>query len=233
MLPTRLVLLPGLDGSGMLFAPLLRALPPDIATTVVAYPEEKALSYEDLLPAVFAALPRDAPFVLLGESFGGPLAIRVAARRPPGLRALILSASFISCPQPWLPLRSAAWLPLWPFRLFPALSRAKEMLGAYPEPELGALLRSALARVAPSVLAQRTRAVIAVDVSAELTECELPMLYLQGRRDWMVPGANSRRMLRIKPQLQIVALDAPHLLLQYQPQAAAAAIAGFLRSLPP
>ena len=68
-----LVLLPGLDGSGVMFRPLLGHVPPALRPVVVAYPPDKALGYEDLLPLVLDALPSSEPFVILGESFGGRL----------------------------------------------------------------------------------------------------------------------------------------------------------------
>jgi pimeloyl-ACP methyl ester carboxylesterase len=112
-MPT-LVLLPGLDGTGQLFAEFVKVLGPHIDTLVVPYPKDRALGYDELETLVLAALPTAGPFVVLGESFSGPLAIRIAARAPPGLAAVILSASFAKNPYPWLgwarPL--AAWLPL-------------------------------------------------------------------------------------------------------------------------
>ena len=89
MRPFTLVLLPGLDGTGEQFAPLLRELPSTIAPVTVRYPVDRALGYEELLPLALEQLPADCPFVLVGESFSGPLAIRLAAQRPPGLRALV------------------------------------------------------------------------------------------------------------------------------------------------
>lgn len=223
-----LVLLPGLDGTGLLFRPLLQALAPEIAPIVVTYPAEQPLGYAELLELVLAALPKERPFVLLGESFGGPLALRVAATRPAGLKALILSASFVCCPYPLVPRWAAALVPDWPLRAFPALSHMKALCGAYATPALGALTAQALALVKPAVLAQRIRAVIQVDVRAELAACELPMLYLQGSHDLVVPAANLQRMLRIKPDLQQVQIAAPHMLLQTRPQQAAAAIRDFI-----
>ena len=73
----RLVLLPGLDGTGLLFEPLLRALPKEIEATVIRYPGDQRLSYDELLEFLRDQLPRDTPFILLGESFSGPLAIRL------------------------------------------------------------------------------------------------------------------------------------------------------------
>ncbi len=225
---TTLVLLPGLDGTGLLFAPLLKALPPYLQPIVVTYPPDQELGYEELLALVLRALPAQAPFVLLGESFGGPLALRVAATHPPGLRALILCASFVSCPYSLVPRWSAPLVPAWPFRLSPLISQLKALLGRYSTPELRALTQSALLLVEASVLAQRTSAVIQVDVSAELKACKVPMLYLQGQHDLVVPGANLRRILAIKPDVQVRQLPAPHMLLQTQPELAAAAISSFI-----
>jgi pimeloyl-ACP methyl ester carboxylesterase len=74
-----LVLLPGLDGTGKLFAEFLKVIESRIDTLVVAYPSDTPMSYDELERLVLASLPADRPFVLLGESFSGPLAIRIAA----------------------------------------------------------------------------------------------------------------------------------------------------------
>src|SRR5271155_2151701 len=92
--PVSLILLPGLDGTGLLFQPLVAALPAAIQPRIVRYPGHRHLTYHELLPLVMDALPQSGPFILLGESFGGPLATMVAAERPPGLVGLILCASF-------------------------------------------------------------------------------------------------------------------------------------------
>jgi pimeloyl-ACP methyl ester carboxylesterase len=95
-----LVLLPGLDGTGTLFQPLLAHLSANLHPIVVAYPTDVPLGYDELLPLVVKALPASAPFVLLGESFSGPLALTVAALSPSRLQGVILCASFIRNPLP-------------------------------------------------------------------------------------------------------------------------------------
>src|ERR1051325_2082913 len=94
------VLLPGLDGTGTLFRPLLDHLPPELHPLVVTYPPEEPIGYDELLPRVLDHLPTSTPFVLLGESFSGPLALMVAARSPTGLRVVIVCASFVRNPLP-------------------------------------------------------------------------------------------------------------------------------------
>ena len=100
-----LVLLTGLDGTGASFLPLLARLPDWIMPVVASYPPDKPLDYAALLPKVLRLLP-NSPFVLLGESFSGPLAIMAAASKPPSLRGLILCATFMRNPvwfqPPWL-----------------------------------------------------------------------------------------------------------------------------------
>ena len=114
----KLILLPGLDGTGELFAPLVAHLGADIETRVVAYPPDGSQRYTDLLEYVRASLPVDEPFVLLGWSFSGPLALMIAAEHPENFRGVILCASFQSNPRPlarWLMPVTQPWL----FRLFP------------------------------------------------------------------------------------------------------------------
>ena len=102
--PIRLVLLPGMDGTGDLFEPLQEALDPRTRVDIVRYPGSGPQGYDELEPRIRAQLPADEPFVLLGESFSGPLAIAIAATPPPGLRGLILCCSFARAPAPGLAL---------------------------------------------------------------------------------------------------------------------------------
>src|SRR6516162_3575503 len=96
----RLVLLPGLDGTGLLFRGFLKTLDPAILTAVVSYPPDRDMDHAGLEAVVRASLPTQEPFVLLAESFSGPIAIAIAASRPAGLRGLILSCSFARNPCP-------------------------------------------------------------------------------------------------------------------------------------
>ncbi len=58
-----LVLLPGLDGTGDLFAPLVDALDPNVPTQIVRYPLADASDYATCEAIARAALPTDRPYV--------------------------------------------------------------------------------------------------------------------------------------------------------------------------
>ena len=86
-----LVVLPGLDGTGLLTTPLLDALTArGVPAQVLRYPQEGPQDYATLAARVRLQLP-ETPFVLLGESFAGPLAVLLAAQTPPALRGVVLS----------------------------------------------------------------------------------------------------------------------------------------------
>jgi hypothetical protein len=52
--PLTVVLLPGLDGSGLLFEQLVERTPPDFRAQVITYPGDEVLGYDQLEPLVRA-----------------------------------------------------------------------------------------------------------------------------------------------------------------------------------
>ena len=229
--PPLLVLLPGMDGTARLFQRFDAALRAQsaIATQAIAYPATP-LDYAALEAFVRERLPRNRPFVVLAESFSGPLGAALRADPPPGMRALILCCSFVRNPRPLLaPLRHL--LDLIPFGTLPGFALRQALLTPYATPPLQAELAAALAQVPPSVLRQRLRAVLETDASRSFARGSLPVLYLRARHDRLVPPANALQILHLAPGTQLVDIDAPHMLLQAAPAAAAEAVAAFLTGL--
>ena len=222
----KLVLLPGMDGTGILFEPLIRALSKNLSPIVQAYPGDVPLSYEELLPHVQSALPMAGPFILLAESFSGPLALRIASTHPPGLKGVILCASFIYNPTRF-PKSCRRLIQPFVFGRWPAWLGARALLAGYSKPAVFELVQRAHKLVTPAVLAARARAIIIVNAADALAACRVPLLYLAGSRDRVVPGHNQRRIKKINPNVKVVVLPAPHLVLQNAPEAAAKVIAQF------
>lgn len=213
-----LVLLPGLDGTGRLFAPLLATLPAGYSATAIVYPPTECASYAELQHRVADLLPSGEPFVMVAESFSGPIAIRLAARAPRNLQALVLCATFAHAPRGLL-IRSllrlsSRWLfaippPRWSIRLL--------LAGAGASDDLVSSSRDAIASVLPSVLRDRLRQAIAVDVRSDLRAISIPIFYLQATRDRLIGPSSAERMRKIRPEMLIKSIDAPHLLLQRRP----------------
>jgi pimeloyl-ACP methyl ester carboxylesterase len=223
-----LVLLPGMDGTGQLFDPFISALAGEFEIRVVTYPTSTPLNYAELEAIAREAIPKEGPYVILGESFSGPIAISLAASAPEQLMGLILCCTFVRNPRPAL----AVFGPLarlLPVRSLPASASARLLFGRFSTAKLRAALAHSLASVSPSVLRGRLRAVLAVDVSAKLAAVRVPLLYLRAARDRLVPASASTLVTHLSPQAQVVEIEAPHCLLQAAPAEASRAVATFLR----
>ena len=223
-----LVLLPGMDGSAAMFAPFLDAAPPQVDAITVPYPAGGANTYPELLPAVQAMLPRDRPFHLLGWSFGGPLALLAAAARPPGLRGVILAASFIRRPVRYLPPWARHLARPLLFRLYPAASQLKALVGGHATPDLRRRLAAAHKQAGPAALACRVREALTVDATGSLQACPVPLLYLRGDADEVIAARHAEAFRALAPTLEIADIAGPHLALVTNPAAAWRAVAAFL-----
>lgn len=221
--------MPGMDGTGLLFAPLQRELG-GARVTVLSYADREPLTYGDLVPRVLAELPREGRFALVAESFSGPLALKVAALRPPGLAAVVLCATFVTNPMPF-PARVGVLARPWLFRLFPAFVGAKAVLGGYATPELRALFGRVRPRLCPSVLALRAREILRVDAREELGRCPVPVLYLRGRSDRVVGRRCAREVVAANTAVVAREVEAGHLVLQTAPRQCAAVLGEFLGAL--
>ncbi|MEJ2362965.1 MAG: alpha/beta hydrolase, partial [Gammaproteobacteria bacterium] len=107
--PLTAVLLPGIDGTGRMFGPLSAQLPSWLQPQVIAYPGDRLLSYAQLVEYVLPRLPKGRPYILIAESFAGPLALQLSTHANKYLRVLVLCATFVRNPRPHL-ARLAPWL---------------------------------------------------------------------------------------------------------------------------
>ena len=234
MIALPLVLLPGLDGTGHLFRRFVGAAPAIVAPRVVSYPPDEPRSYAELEAIVEASVP-GGPFAIVAESFAGPLALRVAAKRPAGLVAVVLVATFVRAPTPWWmrPLRRLARPSLFR-RPPPALLVRVLMTGFDADDALVSELRASIASVRAEVIAARVQAVLDVDATEQLAGCPVPLLYIAAEHDALLRDGIAAELVAVRPDLEVVSLPAPHLVLQTRPREAAAVVASFLeRAHPP
>jgi pimeloyl-ACP methyl ester carboxylesterase len=218
-LPTHWVLLPGFDGTGLLFEPLRAALPKDTTVSIISYPNQTPHSYQELVQLVVDALPEDTAYVLIAESFSGPVAIRVAATAPVPPCALVLCASFARCPVGLLLAAILRRVGGLLFRLRPPEWFVRRyLLGADAPSQLTQDLYRALASVSAPVLRSRLDLLLRVNVVPDLAALPVPVLYIRGSRDRLV-GARSLRVIQgCSSNVEIETVNAPHLVLQREPE---------------
>ena len=219
---TTVLVLPGMDGTGELLTSFASQMSTHRRVQVIAYPVDRPLGYDDLVNFVIERAPHEQ-FVVLGESFSGPIAIEVAAidKRVVGL---ILASSFARHPMPALfaPIASIVDISWVPSSLI-----AVALLGSAGTPELKARLNRVLARLPRQIIHARASEVLRVDKRNRLREIQCPVLCLQGRFDRLVRKKHLNEITSIQPRCQVRWLDAPHMLLESQPDAAVEAINQF------
>lgn len=226
-LKTTLVLLPGLDGTEIFFGPLLRHLPFWIETLVITYPATGNNDYNALLPIVMGVVRDLESFVILGSSFGGPLALMVASRCQSKVTGVILSGSFVTPPRPGLvPFRFAISAPL--IALIRAIRRLRLIMPGYATTDFRRAKAITWRRVNASALASRARSALRVDVRPELRECPARLMYLASTQDEVISRGSLNEILSIAPQTIVAEIAGPHFALFTNPVQSAAYIVNFL-----
>ena len=225
-----LMLLPGLDGTGELFKPLLSCFPEWIKTIVVSYPRDRFCSYGELKSIITDSLPKGDPFFILGESFSGPLAIRVSRDKPDGLRGAILCATFVRNPfiliPPWLKILSVTPI----YMLWPLLLKIRALYAGEKYREIADLGINAVKTVDPNVIAKRVKEILSVNVENDLRSCDIPILYIMGSRDHLIKRHNFRRIQKIRNDIRLAEIDTLHFVLQLEPRKSADILMEFMGS---
>lgn len=216
MPPPLVILLPGTDGTAVFFSELKTALETECEVHCLSYPQSGDQSYAALGQLLLPQLPTDRDYVLLGESFGGPLAIWLAtyAKRTPV--KLILGATFAASPFGLM----GRWVtPLIPLARFIPLRRWQIQLmlfnGGYPDwatrifdETFGLDRRTLLARVI---------SVLTCDMKSALASFKGSVLCLNAAKDRLLPPWLPRHFPK-RNNIRVVDLPLPHMMFQTTPQ---------------
>jgi len=205
----KLVLLPGLDGTGKLFAPLIEALPPSIDVQVITYPLNNKQSYSELIEHVKQNLPKE-DFVLLAESFSGPIAYEVALSKPAELKSLILVATFLENPRPillkFIPSSRILTLPI------PNILSRIFFLGFSVKRKTIDLFNEAIKIVSPSVIQHRLKEIAQLKSSNQ--KIKLKTTYIQATNDKLVPSKSLQDWQKVCDNIEVFKVKGEHFILQ-------------------
>ena len=208
----KLVLLPGLDGTGKLFVPLIEALANSIDVQVITYPLNKEQSYNELIEYVKQNLPKE-DFILLAESFSGPIAYQVALSKPNQLKSLILVATFLENPRPFLlkfiPSSRVLALPI------PTILSRMFFLGFSVERKIIELFNETIKTVLPSVIQYRLKEITQLKPSSQ--KVKLKTTYIQASNDKLVPSKSLKDWQKVCDDIDVFKVKGEHFILQANP----------------
>ncbi|MES0133434.1 lysophospholipase [Mesorhizobium sp. M0016] len=224
----KIVILPGLDGTGRLLVDFAEQLERHFfQVEVISYPTQEPYTYDALLDIVRSQLPNE-DFILIGESFSGPLAIRIASENPPFLKAVVLGASFARVDFPLK--RVIAGVLQWvPFALIPFVFLNALLMGGRATPNQRHELKGALGILHPDVARMRVKEVLTVDLTNSGLTVSQPLLYLNASADLLIGAQATEALATIVEDMSIKDIPAPHFLFQMEPALCAQAVMEFSR----
>jgi pimeloyl-ACP methyl ester carboxylesterase len=210
----KLVLLPGMDGTGHLFAPLLHSIP-EFDCQIIPLPEEGNQCYPSITEWVKDKLPEEN-FILIAESFSGPIGLELAKAQPDNLKGIIFVATFLSPPNKllttlarFLPLKLMSRLP------FSSYVLKRLFLGSGASNELVDLFRSTINSLPPSLISARLNTISSLVFSP--ARLDLPVGYIQARSDKLIQKNKICEFKAKFKDILIKPIEGPHFILQAKP----------------
>ncbi len=216
---TPVFLIPGLHGTAALFEPFVAKAPPGFACQSIPLPIGGDQRPDTLAARLAETLPPAERFVLVAESFGGPVATRLAEHFPDRVILLVLSNPLTSVPVPF-PAGIARGL--MHSRLLPPGAVAFLMSGG--DRDLAEALLVEVRTLSPETLKARLAACSRAQGDDIPEHASGRILTLLGTADRLISPSASRKLLASIPGNTVVEFDAPHLLLQTHPAEAWQAI---------
>ncbi len=222
--------MPGLDGTGKLFSPIIPLLEAHFELTVVTYPD--LASFNDYVDCAQNQLPPTPGYSLLAESFSGPVAIAIMANRPDQVGPSVLCATFARSPLVALN-RMANQVPSGTFSIGALSDFCLEISDVDTEDfsETQPLPINVTEQLDGAVLKHKISVLSRIDVSALLPQVAAPILQLHGLQDRVVSAGDAQMIERNLPSVRRVDIDGPHLLLQSRSRECAEYIIGHLRAV--
>lgn len=197
--------------------PFLQALARQVPVQQLLLPLDSVTTLEEAENYFRPLLPTGRPYILVGYSYTGPVAIRLAAQHPPGLAGLGLLASFarlhLPAPRPLLRAVARPFL----FR-FPVPDFVVALLAGCRNPWVVDQLQTARKTVPAKILAARLRACFDIDVRDELKQVSVPILNVMARNDSLLPGLGEKEISRLRPDARTEETEGGHALLECTPQ---------------
>ena len=219
-------LLPGMDGTGRLLGDFCAAIlnresdsnTPIFDATILSLPTDLPNTYDDLTTHFSEKLFRpfaSEKYVIIAESFSGPLAVKLATANQGRLAALVLVATFLKCPAPSI-ARVLPWSLM--FRFPPPEFAVKRLMVGHNAPSKTVeMVRETVNGISPSILAQRMRSVLSVDVRREYSQLAIPTFFVEAAHDRMVSRNIQSLLSAQKQDTEFAIVDGHHLLLQTKP----------------
>jgi pimeloyl-ACP methyl ester carboxylesterase len=162
--------------------------------------EQGRFTYDDLTEDVAAVIRNagESRATVVGESFGGTIAMQFAIRFPEMVERLVVVNSFPRFRPRWKIKIAAAFAPIFPPQFVWLLRRGANLFGLMQD-GVSAEDRRRFFRVVRGVKheghARRLRLIAELDIENRLSEIQAPTLFIAGAKDPLVNSVREARLM--------------------------------------
>lgn len=207
-------MLPGMDGTGILFDPFLEHAPPGVPIEVVRLPQTADGEYSEHAKYV-QGLIGDTQVVLVAESYSGMIAYELVKMGCPGIKHIIFAASFISRPSLLARLGRHVPIELARSNAVPRAIAGRVLFGKGNHQALIEHLYRALNSVDASVLRKRLQQIASIPEPKH--RISTPCTYIRPSHDLFISTSALNAFAVLCDSLAVHEVDGTHFILQTNP----------------
>ncbi len=221
-----LVLLPGLNGTGELFAEFLSYYDGD--NLVISLPESGPQDHATLANIINQQLPNES-YILLAESFSGGIVPELLKLNPTHIKGVIFVASFLSSPRNHL-IGLAKLLPIKALVSLPLSNIAHRLLflGQEATKPLLSKFVNVIKSIPKQVLSNRLEVMKRLQLPE--TTFDIPTIYIRALSDRLISPKKSQEIANIFNRVKFIEIEGPHFILQAKPKETAELIQSLIQS---
>lgn len=211
----KVVLLPGMDGTGILFKPFIEQAPPNIEVTIIPLKQSENYSYEDQAKYVMSQIGED-PFILVAESYSGMVAYNMLKLGCKNIEHIVFAASFICLPSRLAKFSNYLPIALAKSRLVPKALMGRILFGKFSSPSLINHFYSALSITSSTTLSHRLNQIS--ELKEPKYKISIPCTYIKPNKDIAISKIAVTAFHEVCSNLIIHEVAGTHFVLQTNPQ---------------
>ncbi|KZN37116.1 alpha/beta hydrolase [Pseudoalteromonas luteoviolacea] len=210
----KVILIPGMDGTGKLFCPLLDQLPAGIDTHVICLNELIATTpIEQSLE--IASLIGSEEVIILSESYSGLIAYHLSLLPYLNIKHVIFAASFLESPSWFSRFHNLLPLNLVRSNIIPDTVLSTLLFAQRKNKKLVKLFISSLQPINNVILRERLKVI--ADLTRPNRRLSIPCTYVQASNDYLVSKKSVNAFKELCTNINVVKAAGGHFIVQSNP----------------
>lgn len=209
-----ILLLPGMDGTGIMFEPFVKALPNSIDVQIAKLIQEKNVSYEEQATVILRTVKKNT--IVIGESYSGLIAHELGKMAPELVKHIVFAASFLERPSVLAKYGKLLPRAMLNYSLYPESLVKRMLFGEYSSEYLMGLFNRTMSEVPLDVLAFRIKQMGSLEPM--VGHSNIAATYFQAKHDNLVSKKSVEVFKKVYANLTHKTIEGSHFVLQTNPK---------------